>query len=124
MGALLETMSPQKLDIQREVVKNERRQSYENVPYGMFWETAYRELYPQGHPYSWTTIGSMEDLSAASLEDVEEFFRTYYVPNNAVLAISGDVDARWWSGTSAGSRAAPTWRVRRSRFRPSRPAAP
>jgi zinc protease len=93
MGALLETMSPQKLDIQREVVKNERRQSYENVPYGMFWETAYRELYPQGHPYSWTTIGSMEDLSAASLEDVEEFFRTYYVPNNAVLAISGDVDA-------------------------------
>ncbi|HEV2149497.1 MAG TPA: pitrilysin family protein [Longimicrobiaceae bacterium] len=94
MGALLETMSQQKLDLQREVVKNERRQRYENAPYGMFWETVHRELYPQGHPYSWSTIGSMDDLSAASLEDVENFFRTYYVPNNAVLTISGDVDAQ------------------------------
>ena len=93
MGGLLETMSPQKLDIQRDVVKNERRQSYENRPYGMFWETAAAALYPAGHPYSWSTIGSMEDLSAASLEDVSAFFRRYYAPNNAVLVVAGDVDA-------------------------------
>ena len=93
MGALLETMSAKKLDVQRDIVKNERRERYENAPYGMFWETAYQALYPQGHPYSWTTIGSMEDLSAATLEDVEGFFRSYYVPNNAVLTLSGDVDA-------------------------------
>jgi zinc protease len=93
MGGLLETMSQEKLDIQRDVVKNERRQSYENRPYGMFWETAAEALYPAGHSYSWTTIGSMEDLSAASLDDVESFFRRYYVPNNAVLVVAGDVDA-------------------------------
>lgn len=93
MGGLLETMSPQKLDIQRDVVKNERRQSYENRPYGMFWETAVAALYPAGHPYSWSTIGSMEDLSAASLEDVSAFFRKYYAPNNAVVVVAGDVDA-------------------------------
>lgn len=92
MGGLLETMDQQKLDVQRDVVKNERRQSYENRPYGMFWETAAQALYPEGHPYSWSTIGSMADLSAASLEDVEGFFRRYYVPNNAVLAVSGDVE--------------------------------
>jgi zinc protease len=93
MGLLLEAMDQKKLDVQREVVKNERRQSYENAPYGMLWETAAAALYPQGHPYSWTTIGSMEDLSAATLEDVEGFFRRFYAPNNATLAISGDVDA-------------------------------
>lgn len=92
MGGLLETMSQQKLDIQREVVKNERRQSYENRPYGMFWETAVAALYPAGHPYSWSTIGSMDDLSAATLEDVESFFRRFYAPNNAVVAIAGAVD--------------------------------
>jgi hypothetical protein len=93
MGGLLETMSQQKLDIQRDVVKNERRQSYENRPYGGFWETQAEALYPARHPYSWTTIGSMEDLSAASLEDVESFFRRYYVPNNAVISVAGAVDA-------------------------------
>ena len=93
MGGLLETMSPQKLNIQRDVVKNERRQSYENRPYGMFWETAVAALYPAGHPYSWSTIGSMEDLSAATLEDVSAFFRRYYAPNNAVLVVAGDVEA-------------------------------
>ncbi len=93
MGGLLETLGQSKLDIQREVVKNERRERYENQPYGLLWETAYQALYPEGHPYSWTTIGSMADLSAASLDDVKEFFRTYYAPNNAVLAVSGDVDA-------------------------------
>jgi len=93
MGLLLDDMDQRKLDIQRDVVKNERRQSYENRPYGMFWETASAATYPEGHPYSWSTIGSMEDLSAATLDDVESFFRRYYVPNNAVLAIAGDVDA-------------------------------
>lgn len=93
MGGLLETMSQQKLDIQRDVVKNERRQSYENRPYGMFWETAAAALYPAGHPYSWSTIGSMDDLSAATLEDVSAFFRRYYAPNNAVVVVAGAVDA-------------------------------
>ncbi|CAN5810953.1 hypothetical protein BH23GEM6_BH23GEM6_17530 [soil metagenome] len=93
MGGLLETMSQQKLDIQRDVVKNERRQSYENRPYGGFWEAQAAALYPQGHPYSWTTIGSMEDLSAASLADVESFFRRFYVPNNAVISVAGAVNA-------------------------------
>jgi zinc protease len=92
MGGLLDAMSPTKLEGQRGVVKNERRQSYENQPYGLLWETASTLLYPQGHPYSWTTIGSMADLDAAQLDDVNQFFRTYYAPNNASIAIVGDVD--------------------------------
>ncbi|HVH12088.1 MAG TPA: pitrilysin family protein [Longimicrobium sp.] len=92
MGGLLDAMSPSKLEGQRGVVKNERRQSYENQPYGLLWETASTLLYPAGHPYSWTTIGSMADLDAAKIEDVSEFFRTYYAPNNASIAIVGDVD--------------------------------
>ena len=92
MGGLLADMSQDKLDIQRDVVKNERRQSYENRPYGMFWLTLSEALYPEGHPYSWPTIGSMDDLSAAELADVDAFFRRYYAPNNAVVTISGDVD--------------------------------
>jgi zinc protease len=111
MGHLLETMSQEKLDIQRDVVKNERRQRYENQPYGMFYEAVFEALYPDGHPYSWSTIGSMEDLSAASLEDVESFFRRYYVPNNAVLVVAGDVEAerireiveRLFAGIPAGA---------------------
>lgn len=92
MSGLLATMSPSKLDIQRAVVKNERRQSYENRPYGVFWASVDSLLYPAGHPYSWSTIGSMDDLSAASLEDVSDFFRRYYSPNNAVIAVAGDVE--------------------------------
>jgi zinc protease len=92
MGGLLDAMTEQKLNGQRDVVKNERRQRYENQPYGLLWETASEALYPAGHPYSWTTIGSMADLSAASLEDVKGFFRTYYAPNNAVLTVAGDVN--------------------------------
>ena len=92
MGFLLPAVTQEKLDNQREVVKNERRQSYENRPYGMVSETIARALYPPDHPYSWTTIGSMEDLSAASLADVTGFFRRWYGPNNATLAIGGDVD--------------------------------
>jgi zinc protease len=90
MGWLLPTMDQAKLDLQRDVVKNERRQSYDNVPYGRAFETILAAVFPPGHPYSWPTIGSMADLSAASLEDVKQFFRTYYAPNNAALAVAGD----------------------------------
>ena len=93
MGWFLSTMSAEKVDAQREVVKNERRQSYENQPYGLARETLARSLYPAGHPYSWSVIGSMTDLSAASLEDTKDFFRRYYAPNNAVLTVAGDVNA-------------------------------
>jgi zinc protease len=99
MGTLLDSLTQGKLDTQRDVVKNERRQRYENQPYGLMFETAYDALYPAEHPYHWTTIGSMADLSAASLEDVKGFFRNYYTPNNAVLTVAGDVNAadvrRW-----------------------------
>ena len=90
MGYLLPVMDQAKLDLQRDVVKNERRQRYDNVPYGRANETIMAALFPQAHPYHWTTIGSMADLSAASLEDVKDFFRTYYAPNNATLVIAGD----------------------------------
>jgi zinc protease len=93
MGGLLEAMTQEKLDGQRSVVQNERRQSYENRPYGLAWETVLAALYPADHPYSWSTIGSMADLDAASIEDVRQFFRTYYAPNNAILAVAGDVTA-------------------------------
>jgi zinc protease len=92
MGYLLDAMSPKKVDGQRDVVKNERRQSYENRPYGMAFLKIVENLYPKGHPYSWPTIGSMKDLSAASYRDVVEFFKTWYVPNNASLVIAGDID--------------------------------
>jgi zinc protease len=91
MGWLLPTMTAEKVDLQRDVVKNERRQSYENQPYGLANETILAMLYPAGHPYSWPVIGSMVDLSAAQLEDVKDFFRRYYAPNNASLVIAGDV---------------------------------
>lgn len=92
MGFLLPTMDKAKLDLQREVVKNERRQGVDNVPYGRAEETILAALYPRGHPYSWSVIGSMADLDAASVADVSEFFRTYYAPNNASLTIAGDFD--------------------------------
>jgi zinc protease len=90
MGYLLPTMDLAKLNLQRDVVKNERRQSYDNVPYGRADETILAVLYPKSHPYSWPVIGSMADLSAASLDDVKDFFRTYYAPNNATISIAGD----------------------------------
>jgi zinc protease len=92
MGYLLDTMSPQRVDGQRDVVKNERRQSYENRPYGMASIELDKMLWPANHPYSWPTIGYMEDLTAASYEDVVEFFKMYYAPNNASLVIAGDID--------------------------------
>lgn len=92
MGYLLETMAPARVDGQRDVVKNERRQSYENRPYGMASIEIDRMLWPPGHPYSWPTIGSMEDLTAASYDDIVAFFEAYYAPNNASLVIAGDID--------------------------------
>ena len=92
MGWLADTMTQEKLDGQRDVVRNERRQSYENRPYGLAFEIMLAALYPTGHPYSWPTIGSMADLAAATLDDVIDFFRTYYTPNNATLALAGDID--------------------------------
>lgn len=92
MATLLDALSQENLDNQREVVKNEKRWSYDNRPYGSWQEKLQGHLYPPEHPYHHSTIGSMADLDAASLEDVSEFFRTYYAPNNAVLSIVGDVD--------------------------------
>jgi zinc protease len=92
MGYLLDTMSPERVNGQRDVVKNERRQSYENQPYGMAFLELTQMLYPPKHPYSWPTIGYMEDLTAASYDDVVAFFKKYYAPNNASLVIGGDID--------------------------------
>jgi zinc protease len=94
MGNLLDAMSQEKLDNQRDVVKNERRQRVDNVPYGTMNERIGDIMYPAGHPYHWSVIGSMEDLSAASLDDVKGFFRQYYAPNNAVLVLAGDYDEK------------------------------
>ncbi len=90
MGFLPGAVDQAKLDNQRDVVKNERRQNYDNVPYGTAHETLAREVYGQGHPYSWPVIGSMEDLSAASLSDVKSFFRTHYAPGNACVVVAGN----------------------------------
>ena len=92
MGFLLDKLDIAKLNAQRDVVKNERRQSYDNQPYGRVSEILAGAMYPKGHPYSWPVIGSMTDLSAASEEDVKSFFRLYYAPNNATLAVVGDFD--------------------------------
>jgi predicted Zn-dependent peptidase len=92
MGTLLDALNQENLDNQREVVKNEKRWSYDNRPYGSWYEKLQGHVYPKEHPYHHTTIGSMEDLDAASIEDVSTFFRTYYAPNNAVVTVVGDVD--------------------------------
>ncbi|CAN5620492.1 pitrilysin family protein [soil metagenome] len=92
MATLLDALDQDNLDNQRDVVKNEKRQSYDNRPYGSFYEKIMAALFPAGHPYHHTPIGSMEDLDAATLEDVVAFFRQWYAPNNAVLSICGDVD--------------------------------
>lgn len=92
MAYLLDAMTPEQVNGQRDVVKNERRQSYENQPYGMASLELDKMLWPEGHPYSWPTIGHMEDLAAATHDDVVEFFRKYYVPNNASLTVAGDID--------------------------------
>lgn len=91
MGFLVGVIDQARLDEQRGVVQNEKRQG-ENQPYGRQWEIVTKATYPQGHPYSWTVIGSMEDLTAASIADVKEWFKTYYGPSNAILSIAGDVN--------------------------------
>jgi len=93
MGWMLPAMDQEKLDNQRDVVKNEKRQRYDNQPYGDWDERLQALVFPAAHPYHHTVIGSMEDLDAATLDDVASFFRTYYVPNNAVLTLAGDFDS-------------------------------
>jgi zinc protease len=115
MGYLLDTMTPARVDGQRDVVKNERRQSYENRPYGMADIEIDEMLWPEGHPYHWPTIGYMEDLTAASHDDVVQFFKTYYAPNNASLVIAGDIDLdaaqrqveKWFSEIPRGPEVRP-----------------
>jgi len=92
MGFLLPALTPAKFANQRDVVLNERRQNYENRPYGLAPMAMLAALFPPDHPYHWTTIGEVADLLAVKLEDVQEFFRTYYHPANASLAIAGDFD--------------------------------
>lgn len=117
MGTLLEGLHQETLDNQRDVVKNERRWSIDNRPYGTWIEKMQNALFPEGHPYHHEIIGSMDDLSEASLDDVQEFFRTYYAPNNAVLTVAGDFDpnqVREWVKQYFGPVAA----------NPKRPSAP
>ncbi len=92
MARLLPAMTQEKLDTQRDVVKNERRWSVDNQPYGTWWERLPALCFPPEHPFHHSLIGSMEDLTAASLEDIASFFRTYYTPDNAVLTVAGDFD--------------------------------
>ncbi len=115
MGHLLKSISPDIVESQRDVVKNEMRQSYLNRPYGRVWLELPGLLYPSGHPYSWPVIGSMEDLSAAGFRDVTDFFRRYYVPNNASLVVAGDIDPvrtralveKWFSDVQPGEPVTP-----------------
>jgi len=93
MGGLVPALTQDTLDNQRDVVKNERRQRYDNVPYGDFWLRLLPAMYPAGHPYHHATIGSMEDLNAAALETFQAFHTMYYAPNNAVLTVVGDTSA-------------------------------
>jgi zinc protease len=110
MGYLLDTMTTELLNGQREVVKNERRQRYENQPYGVAELELDKLLWPAGHPYSWPTIGEMADLTAATQQDVADFFRKYYAPNNATLVVAGDIDLdrtralveKWFGGLPGG----------------------
>ena len=106
MGFLLPVLTQAKLDNQRDVVKNERRQRVDNQPFGSQLDIIPAAIYPAAHPYSWSVIGSMADLSAASVDDVKGFFRTYYAPNNATLALVGDFDsakAKLWIEKYFGS---------------------
>jgi zinc protease len=115
MGFLLKSLTPSTVDGQRDVVKNERRQSYENRPYGKAFLELPSLLYSKDHPYSWPVIGSMEDLSAASHQDVADFFTKYYAPGNASLCIAGDIDLKatrlsvekWFSDVPAGKQIEP-----------------
>jgi zinc protease len=115
MAYLLDAMPPEQVNSQRDVVKNERRQSYENRPYGMASLELDKMLWPTNHPYSWPVIGHMEDLTAATQGDVQEFFKKYYAPNNASLVIAGDIDLdrtqglvqKWFSEVPRGPAVEP-----------------
>jgi zinc protease len=110
MGYLLDSMTPKTVDAQRDVVKNERRQSVENRPYGMADVVLGEMLYPEGHPYHWPVIGYMDDLTAASYDDVVAFFKKYYAPSNASLVVAGDLNVaaarrlveKWFSDVKPG----------------------
>ncbi|MBL7732845.1 MAG: insulinase family protein, partial [Chitinophagaceae bacterium] len=91
MGFLLDAVTQKKFEIQRSTVKNERGQNYDNRPYGLANETASRNLYPYGHPYSWLTIGYVEDLNRVDVNDLKNFFLRWYGPNNATVTVGGDV---------------------------------
>jgi len=115
MGFLLEALDQAKLENQREVVLNERRQTVDNRPYGRPYERLLELLFPADHPYHWPVIGYPADVAAASLEDVREFFRTWYTPDNAVLTVAGDLDPgvalesvdRWFGGLPSTPRPRP-----------------
>ena len=115
MGYLLESMTPKTVDAQRDVVKNERRQSYENRPYGQAELALGEMLYPEGHPYHWPVIGYMPDLTAASYDDVVEFFKKYYAPSNASLVVAGDFESstaktlveKWFGDVKSGASVEP-----------------
>ena len=115
MGYLLDIVTPQMVDSQRDVVKNELRQRYENTPYGKAMLRLTELMYPDDHPYHWPVIGYMDDLTAATHEDVIEFFKTYYAPGNASLVIAGDIDLadarrkveHWFSDVKAGASVPP-----------------
>lgn len=117
MGCLLPALSEEKLRIQKDVVKNEYRQNYANRPYGMVWRVLAEAMYPPDHPYSWLTIGVMEEVEAATREDVEAFFLRYYVPSNASLCLVGDLDEdralalaeRYFGPLAGGVKAPRTW---------------
>lgn len=92
MGYFIPALSQEKLDNQKDVVKNERLERYDNQPYGLAWELINTNLYPENHPYSWSTIGILKDIESYTLDDVENFFKDYYSPNNACLVIAGDFE--------------------------------
>jgi zinc protease len=115
MGYLLPALTPERFETQRDVVLNERRQNYENRPYGLAFMAMTSTLFPPDHPYHWMTIGDIEDLRRMQFEDVREFFRTYYHPANASLAIAGDIETgrafelaeRYFGELAAGTPPAP-----------------
>src|SRR3954464_3820068 len=117
MGGLLPALTDHKLRVQKDVVKNEYRQNYANRPYGQAWRLLAEAMYPPDHPYSWLTIGAMEDVEAATRDDVEAFFRRYYVPSNASLCLVGDLDEdralamaeRYFGPLAGGVKALRTW---------------
>src|SRR5215207_6502503 len=94
MGFFLDAVTQKKFEVQRSTVKNERGQNYDNVPYGLLSEFTAKNLYPYGHPYSWLTIGYVEDLNRVNANDLKNFFLRWYGPNNATLTVGGDVNTR------------------------------